>query len=72
MFTDQDKKLIKEAIRELILEDSTIAKIVADENQSFANSNSQLKSDADLKREKLISIINDDFIKYDEVFKALA
>ena len=72
MFTDKDKNLIKEAIRELILEDPKVAKIIATENQSFAIENSTSKSEAEIKREKLISIINDDFIKYEEVFKALA
>jgi len=65
-----DKSVLKAIIREIIKEDislfkDTIKEILV-ENQIIVSSEQKER------RERLEKLINDDFKKYDEVFKALA
>lgn len=62
-----DKTTLKAAIKEILLEDKTILKEVLQE--IFVESRTETKEERLKRMEKLI---DEDFDKYDEVFKALA
>lgn len=65
-----DKSVLKSVIKEIILEDISLFKDVLKEilveNQIIVSNEQQER------RERLEKLIDDDFKKYDEVFKALA
>ncbi|MCB0594715.1 MAG: hypothetical protein H6557_15865 [Lewinellaceae bacterium] len=65
-----DRTVLKEIIRELLLEDSIIFKKIIEE---ILEENKIIISGEQMKRRKLVEkMIQEDFDKYDEVFKELA
>ncbi len=65
-----DRATLKEVIKEIIAEDATLLKEVVKE--LLVENQIIVADEQDTRRKKIEQLINEDFDKYDDVFKALA